>query len=73
MCIGNVLPQATLSGLIKNWVCSYAGNLVGSLIMAWAVVQTGLLATSGMPVTLAEVKTALPLSTVLVRSILCNW
>ena len=31
------------SALIRNWVVTYAGNLLGSLVFAWAIKYSGLL------------------------------
>ncbi|GFR49011.1 hypothetical protein Agub_g11032 [Astrephomene gubernaculifera] len=65
--------KATFRQLLKNWVLSYAGNLVGSLAMVAAVHATGILASNSLPVTMATAKTSLSLTQVLTRSVLCNW
>jgi len=65
--------KVTFGQLLKNWFFSYAGNLVGSLLMVCAVGMTGLLTTNPLPVTVAEAKAGLPLVTCIVRAILCNW
>ncbi len=45
--------------LSKNWVCSYLGNFVGSLLMVYLVACTGLLATAPAPLNIAVAKTSL--------------
>ena len=45
--------------LAKNWVCSYLGNFVGSLLMVYLVTCTGLLATAPAPLNIAVAKTSL--------------
>ena len=42
MTIGSLSKQVAWSDTLKIWIISYVGNLVGSLLMAWALVQTGL-------------------------------
>lgn len=51
--------KATIGGLIKNWVFSYAGNLLGSLAFVAAVAASGILADATMPVKMATMKTSL--------------
>lgn len=50
------LPQ----DLVKNWFWSYAGNLVGSLLLVGLVAGSGLLAASGVPAAMAVAKTSIP-------------
>ena len=45
--------------LTKNWVFSYLGNFVGSLLMVSLVACTGLLATAPAPLNIAVAKTSL--------------
>ena len=51
--------KATMGQLTKNWVCSYLGNFVGSLLMVYLVACTGLLATAPAPLNIAVAKTSL--------------
>ena len=51
--------KASLKQLAKNWVFSYAGNFVGSLLMVYLVVATGLLASVPAPLNIAVAKTSL--------------
>lgn len=61
--------------LMRNWFFSYAGNLVGSLLMVVAVAAAGSLVGNAMPVNMAVAKTSLDFGTALVRGILakCVW
>lgn len=54
--------KASMSQLAKNWALSYAGNFVGSLLMVYLVVATGLLATAPAPLNIAVAKTSLSFS-----------
>ena len=64
--------KASVGGLIKNWVTSYAGNLVGSLVLAWMVWQAGLLTPSGPAAALATAKTSLAFWPVRIQSRYCT-
>ena len=48
--------------LFKNWVSSYAGNLVGSLLMVSLVAGAGVMVGNPGPVKAAVMKTTLPYS-----------
>ena len=60
--------KATMGQLTKNWVCSYAGNFVGSLLMVYLVASTGLLATAPAPLNIAVAKTSLSFGQVFILS-----
>ncbi len=55
--------------LTKNWVCSYLGNFVGSLLMVYLVACTGLLATAPAPLNIAVAKTSLTFGQVNIHSV----
>jgi formate/nitrite transporter len=59
--------------LIKNWIGSYFGNFVGSLILAYLVFQSGTLGTLPGAVNLATAKANLSWTAAFTRGILCNW
>jgi formate/nitrite transporter len=59
--------------LIKNWISSYAGNFVGSLILAYLAFKTGTLGSSPAAVAVATAKSNLAFDVAFVRGILCNW
>ena len=62
-----------LKDLIKNWVWSYAGNFVGSLLLAYLAFKSGTLAGGPAAVAIATAKSSLPWDVAFVRGILCNW
>lgn len=43
MTIGSLSKEVSWANTLKVWIVSYAGNLVGSLLLAYVLVQTGLL------------------------------
>lgn len=59
--------------LIKNWVSSYFGNFVGSLILAYLAFKSGTLGNAPASVAIATAKCSLPFDVAFVRGILCNW
>lgn len=59
--------------LMKNWVASYAGNFVGSLILAYLAFKSGTLGNAPASVAIATAKCSLPFDVAFVRGILCNW
>jgi len=59
--------------LAKNWVASYLGNFVGSLLLAYLVFKGQTLGSLPGAVNIATAKCASPFSVALVRGILCNW
>lgn len=62
-----------LKDLVKNWVSSYMGNFVGSLILAYLAYKSGTLAGGPAAVAIATAKCSLPWDVAFVRGILCNW
>lgn len=65
--------KATGNQLAKSWVASYAGNFVGSLLLAALVFLGKTLAGGGAAVPVAVAKTSLDFVPAVVRGILCNW
>eukprot|EP00956_Cyclotella_meneghiniana_P019086 scaffold32409_cov66-Cyclotella_meneghiniana.AAC.4 len=65
--------KTTKADLMKNWISSYAGNLVGSLLLAYLAFKSGTLGNAPASVAIATAKCALPFDTVFIRGILCNW
>jgi formate/nitrite transporter len=65
--------KATYKDLAKNWVSSYAGNFVGSLILAYLAFKSGTLGNAPASVAIASAKCSLPFDVAFVRGILCNW
>jgi len=62
-----------LKDLLKNWISSYAGNFVGSLLLAFLAFKSGTLAASPASAAIATAKCSLPWDVAFVRGILCNW
>lgn len=61
------------SSLLKNWIASYSGNFVGSLILAYLAFKSGTLGNAPASVAIATGKCSLPFEVAFVRGILCNW
>ena len=64
--------------MLLNWLLVYAGNLVGSLFVAWMMYQSGLFNSSngllgGITIKIAAYKTALPFHSAFFLGIMCNW
>lgn len=70
--------RVTVRQMLVNWFFVYFGNFLGSLLIAWMMVQSGLFNSSngllgGITIRIAAGKTALPFHTALLLGILCNW
>jgi formate/nitrite transporter len=65
--------KTSRADLIKSWVVSYAGNFVGSLLLAYLAFKSGTLGNSPASAAIATAKCSLPFETAFVRGILCNW
>lgn len=65
--------RATMDQLIKSWTASYAGNFVGSLLLAGLVFFGNTLAGGGASIGVSAAKTSLTFTQAFVRGILCNW
>jgi len=65
--------KATKADLAKNWIASYGGNFVGSLILAYLAFKSGTLGSAPASVAIATAKCGLSFQTAFVRGILCNW
>jgi len=65
--------KVSTKDLIKNWVASYAGNFVGSLLLAYLAFKSGTLGNGHASVAIATAKSSLPFDVAFVRGILCNW
>jgi nitrite transporter NirC len=74
--IGGLTRALTWTQVAQINVWSWVGNLVGSLALAWLVVQSGVFA-QGPTVSfigkVAAVKMSLPAWELFLRGILCNW
>lgn len=78
MVISCLQKKATWSGMLRNWLWVYAGNFVGSLLLAWCILQSGQLGFSsgmlgGFTIKTAAYKTGLSFTNAFYMGILCNW
>lgn len=65
--------KVDLKALSKNWIASYLGNFVGSLILAYLAYRSGTLGSGPAAAAIATAKSSLPWDVAFVRGILCNW
>lgn len=69
--------KITLNKMLKNWFFVYLGNLIGSIILAIILVNTGLYKTDAAitvkAISIAEAKVGLSLGQAFLRAILCNF
>ena len=79
MTIGLIYQKYSFGRVLRNWMIVYFGNLLGSLIIAYLVFNSGLLVPLGSltptgtaAVKIAETKLQLSFSEALCRGILCN-
>jgi len=75
MTIGSLSKTVSWVDTIKVWVTSYLGNLIGSLLMALTLVQTGLITKSSLKEFILGVTSAkmnAPAIELFFRGILCN-
>jgi nitrite transporter NirC len=78
--LGVLVGKARIGDLLSNWVWTWLGNLAGSMILAWIVVQTGLFDNSGptqgvyaFVQNIVAVKMNLPPMQLFWRAVLANW
>jgi nitrite transporter NirC len=74
--LGVFTRKATPGDLATNWVWTWIGNLVGSVLLAAIVIRTGLFDTDpvrGFVLGLVEKKMNIPVEQLLWRAVLANW
>jgi formate/nitrite transporter len=73
--VGAAYMEGKTSGknLMKSWIASYAGNFVGSLLLAYLAFKSGTLGSLPGAVNMATAKCAAPFGVAFTRGILCNW
>jgi formate/nitrite transporter len=66
--------EITLGAMLRNWGVVWAANLVGSVLLAFLLSQSGLYgeAMSAKAIGIAEAKVAIPFMPVIIRAIFCN-
>jgi formate/nitrite transporter len=62
-----------MKDLVKSWVSSYAGNFVGSLLLAYLAFKSGTLGGGPAAAAIATAKCSLPFDVAFIRGIMCNW
>lgn len=70
--------RVRLFTMFRNWIIVYAGNLIGSLLIAYMMYHSGLFASGGdvlgaVTVKIAAYKTGLSFSQAFILGIMCNW
>lgn len=65
--------KTDFKSLMKSWIGSYAGNFVGSVLLAYLAFISGTLGNAPASVAIATAKCSLPFDVAFVRGILCNW
>ncbi len=76
MLSGFLTKKIDAKALLKNWVLSYAGNFIGSVVMAYLAFGA---ATAAAPaakaavVGIATTKASLPFTVAFFKGVLCNW
>ena len=74
--IGGLSRSVSWAQVIRFNLWSWAGNLIGSLVLAWLIVESGVFAkgpTADLVEKVAAMKMALPAWELFIRGILCNW
>ncbi len=66
--------KITAGKMLKNWVIVYIGNLIGSVLLAFLLVKSGLLADAAAEraMAVAASKASIPFMAAVIRGILCN-
>lgn len=74
--LGVLTKKAGMGDLVNNWVWTWIGNLLGSVLLAWMVIRSGLFDVDPIKsfvLGLVERKMNLPPDQLILRAILANW
>ena len=77
--LGVLTGKARLGDLLANWGWTWLGNLAGSVLVAWLVVQAGLMddatfkPVNAFVLKLVETKMNIPWHQLVLRGVLANW
>src|SRR5436853_1233867 len=74
--LGVLTRRAAAADLAANWLWTWVGNLLGSMLLAWMVIQSGLFnddPIKSFVVGLAGKKMTLPADQLFLRAVLANW
>ncbi|MDI3537956.1 MAG: formate transporter [Eubacteriaceae bacterium] len=74
MTISLLKKEITMGQMLKNWGIVYVGNFIGSVLLAWLFMHSGLYgeAMVAKAVAIAEAKVAIPVGAAIIRAIFCN-
>lgn len=74
MTLALMKKEISLQGMLKNWGFVYLGNLIGSVLLAFLLAQSGLFSGDALnrAVAIASSKAAMPFGQALIKGILCN-
>ncbi len=67
--------KAKLSDMLTKWTIVYIANFIGSILVAWMMLKSGLVggAVANKAVAIASAKIHLAFGPAFIRAILCNW
>lgn len=70
--------KITISELLRSWIIVYIGNLIGSILIAFLIINSGQLSSGNMDlaartIITANTKVNLGFSKAFILGILCNW
>ena len=70
--------KVSLTAMLKNWIAVYIGNLIGSVFIAFLIVQSGQLSSGasllgGITIKIAYGKVSLSFVQAVFLGIMCNW
>lgn len=73
--IGKLQRKISTSLLLKSWFLCYLGNFLGSVLLAWLMIQGGSLAESSQLLLLKVTSSKMTAGAweLFIRGILCNW
>ena len=74
--LGVLTRKTTWKDLLSNWIWTWVGNLVGSVLLAYMAVQAGLFEADpikGFVLKMVETKMNLPPEQLFWRAVLANW
>ncbi len=70
--------KINVAGMLKNWVFVYIGNMIGSILIAYFMYESGLFSSGanmlgGMTIKIAVYKVELTFKQAFILGIMCNW
>ncbi|AHM57329.1 formate transporter FdhC [Peptoclostridium acidaminophilum DSM 3953] len=76
--LGVADKKTAIIDMLKNWGIVYLGNFIGSVFIAYMMVQSGLFNSGanvlgGVTIKIAAYKTSLPFMSAFYLGIMCNW